>query len=191
MLTQSENSKTLADFHVYYELDSATQRIGTIRAISPVLLDELGDLPFLRVKPEVGLQFTKGTESPSNWVVAWNDRAGKMELAKSIVGAVRMCPFKKIPTDQIEPQVLVKWRPSQREFNISVPYLDIVHDNSRVHFFVTHRDDPNVMYYHIDVLFYDMLSEGGHTVWVEKELPEDFSVYTKWVFDSYQLTVEE
>lgn len=187
------------DFYIYYKPESGVSWEGTIKAVAPTQLKVMGDMDSIRVPAEIGLGFIKGTTTLNNWVVKWNSDACEMRLFdktqlaehlsnNSGVGSSRL--FKSTPTQQEKPQVIVTWKPSENIFNVRTRGVSISHEDLIMRFFVTRPDDPNIFYHQFEVQLLETMNRRGYDVLYEVEIPEKFSVYTKYDLERYQLRIE-
>lgn len=180
------------DFYIYYELQEQSHTIGTIKAIAPLELTEMDDMEFIRVSSEVGLSFTRGSESLTRWVIKWLPEFAEMRLFKQEqVGSERTIDFMKIiPTLQRDPQVIVTWQSERKIFNITTQGISPSHPDMDMHFFVTRKDDPNIYYDHFSVALSDTMKNKGTEYHCHEMFPEKFSVSTRSVFERYQFRID-
>ena len=180
------------DFYIYYELRQESHTIGTIKAIAPIKLDEMGDVEFIRVSSEVGLSFTRGTESLNRWVVKWLPEFAEMRLHKQKSARPEMAIdfLSVIPTRQTKAQVIVTWKRESNMFNVRTRGISITNTNMDMNFFVTRLDDPNIYYHHFSMELVETMNRKGLDIPCNIVLPKKFSVCTKTTFDRYQLRIE-
>ena len=182
------------DFYIYYEeVENQASVIGSIKAVAPIELKEMGDMNFIRVPPEVGLGFTRGTTPLNNWVVAWDSDAEKMVLKQEDETKQPEAPkiLRSIPTNEEKPQITVTWKKSEGVFNVKARGVSISHEDIVMHFFVTRKDDWNILYYPFTVHLLVTMNRKGYDIPCDVELPDEFSVFTKYALERYQLRVEE
>lgn len=180
------------DFYIYYELEPQSHTVATIKAIAPIELGEMGDMEFIRVPSEVGLSFTRGTESLNRWVVKWLPEFAEMRLHKqeqdrpdAVIDFLR-----NIPTRQTKAQVIVTWNRKRKSFNVRTQGISATHPNMDMLFFVTRLHDPNIYYHHFGVALWDTMNSEGFGTPCDIVLPDKFSVYTRTAFDRYQLRIK-
>jgi len=179
------------DFYIYYELGQQAY-IGTIKAIAPSELNEMGDMEFIRVPSEVALSFTKGSESLNRWVVKWLPEFSEMRLYKQKPDRPEIVKefLQIIPTRQTKPQVIVTWKRKSNTFNVRTRGISITNTNMDMNFFVTRLDDPNIYYHHFSTELLETMNRRGLDIPCNIVLPKKFSVCTKTTFDRYQLRIE-
>ena len=180
------------DFYIYYEPEQQSPTIGTIKAISPRKLDDMGDMEFVRVPSKIGLSFTRGSESLNQWVVKWLPEFAEMRLYKrdiehweSVTNFLQI-----IPTRQTKAQVTVTWKRESKVFNVRTRGVSISHPNIDMYFFVTRLDDPNIIYHQFSTSLLETMNRKGLDIPRDITLPDKFSVCTRTTFDRYQLRIE-
>lgn len=181
------------DFYIYYEPKSDAHTTGVIKAVSPTLLEEMGDMKFIRVPSKKGLEFITGTEALNYWVVEWSVELGEMCLVKQdskYINPVAAKFLRPIPSRQEKTQMTVTWNRAEGIFNIRTRGIRITHPNITMGFFITHRDEPNILYYSFMVHLLDTMNRKGYNHKCDTEIPSEFSVYTKHELERYQLRIE-
>lgn len=180
------------DFYIYYEPDPQSPTIGIIRAVAPIELDEMNDMEFIRVSSEIGLSFTKGSESLNQWIVRWTPEFGEMCLHKQEQNKPKIVAdfLEIIPTRQTKAQVIVTWKRESNMFNVRTRGISISHPNIDMFFFVTRQGDPNIIYDYFGVALRDTMNRKGLDISRDIILPKKFSVCTRTAFDRYQLRIE-
>ena len=178
------------DFYVYYMTDDANPKVGLIKAIAPIELpDDMGDMPYIRVPAEQGMQFTVGTESISKWLIQWDESAGTMALVKmkTAIGSLATAIIAQMPTKMRKPEITVQYKKRPKGFKVTARGVGLGQPNMQMRFFVTAADDPNIFYHHFPVDLFKAMTDDGEFVPYKGALPEKFSVYTRFFFDRYLL----
>jgi len=180
------------DFYIYYELEHQSHSIGTIKAIAPRKLDDMGDMEFIRVPSKIGLSFTKGSESLNRWVVKWLPEFAEMRLYKREIEKLESVTnfLQIIPTRQTKAHVTVTWKRESKLFNVRTRGVSISHPNIDMYFFVTRLDDPNIIYHQFNTSLLETMNRKGLDIPCDITLPNRFSVCTRTAFDRYQLRTE-
>ena len=180
------------DFYIYYEPISDAHQTGVIKAVAPTKRPQMGDMEFIRVPDTMGLAFVRGTKSLNGWIIKWNPDAGRMELAKREDSRVTEVNFlKQVPTRQTKPQVIVTWLRGDKKFNVRVRGISISQPDRTMLFFVTRRNDPNIIYHHFRVALVDTMNRKGYDIMCNSDIPDQFSVYARFDFTGYQLRIEK
>ena len=178
------------DFYVYYEPLSDNLTKGTIKAISPNALKEMGDMDYIRIPAERGLEFTIGDESISLWMIGWDSDVEDMAMVKyepEVAVGPGKVPLREIPTRQSKPYTVITYSKGKREFFIRTKGISLSHQNVNMTFFVTREGDPNIPFFHFSTPLFDTMARKGVTVTCDVELPDQFSVFTKPELERYQL----
>jgi hypothetical protein len=181
------------DFYIYYEPVSDAHQTGVIKAISPTKLSQMGDMEFIRVSDEVGLAFAKGNKSLNGWIIKWNPDSGTMQLTQRVDSrvATEINFLKQIPTRQTKPQVIVTWLRGDKKFNVRVRGVSISQPDRTMLFFVTRRNDPNIIFHNFRVALVDTMNRKGYDIMCDADIPDQFSVYARFDFTRYQLRIEK
>jgi len=194
------------DFYVYYETNTEA-KVGVIKAIAPRELAGFGD-GHIRIPGEFGRKFNTGEETPTKWEVRWNGT----EMA--------MCEKQEVPPSLSCGLVEVKPHDEQSEIEVVLTYYGISvtgetvadpDNESIMWFFVTKKDDPNVLIAQFPVKVKDLHrrcdagKKAKGTFFLFNDLKVDYtrctrgsendvpcfmnfySIYTKPTFDSYRL----
>lgn len=178
------------DFYVYYEALQNDATKGMIKAISPSEITDLGDLYFIRVAPEVGMEFTVGDRSIGEWMVAWSNDKQDMVLAEAKPEAMHDTGtwfLTEVPLVQEKPQTVLTHRPGS--FNVRTRGVSLSFPNVILKFFVTRKGDPNFLLEHFSVPLYETMVRKGVDMPVREDLPP-FSVFTRAEIERYQLRIE-
>jgi ribosomal protein S10 len=180
------------DFYIYYELEQQSHTVGTIKAIAPRKLDDMGDMEFIRASSKIGLSFTTGSESLNRWVVKWLPEFAEMRLYKREFEKMESVTnfLQIIPTRQTKAQVTVTWKRESKLFNVRTRGVSISHPNIDMYFFVTRLNDPNIIYHQFSTSLLETMNRKGLDIPRDITLPNKFSVCTRTAFDRYQLRIE-
>ena len=180
------------DFYIYYELNQPSLTVGTIKAIAPRKLNDMENMEFIQVSPEVGLAFTRGSESLNRWEVRWLPESAEMRLHKrEVVRAESVTSFLRIiPTRQTKAHVTVTWNRESKLFNVRTRGVSVRHPNINMHFFVTRLGDPNIIYHQFSTELMETMIRTGLDIPCDVTFPDKFSVCTRTAFDRYQLRIE-
>jgi hypothetical protein len=178
------------DFYIYYVIDEETPTTGQIQAVAPHVID-MGDMSFIRVPADYGLQFTVGKVPMANWVVQYDDESEDMILTKitATAGTPFTPVFSKIPDTQENPEMVITFREKDKCFHVQVPAKGLRKPKRRLHFFVTPVDDPNMSYFQFPVDFSVASTPEGHVISCPAALPKKFSIFTNKVLDRYQMRI--
>lgn len=177
------------DFYIYYVIGEENPNIGKIYAIAPHVVKEMGDMSFIRVPANYGLQFTVGRRSISNWVVQYDDESEDMVLSEitTTAGIPFVSVFLQIPHVQKNPEMVITFRKKDMNFHVQIPSESLRKLKRNLHFFVTPLDDPNMFYFQFSVDFLTAAKPDGYAVSCPVALPEKFSLFTNKVLNRYQL----
>lgn len=186
-MTSSKNSNEFNDYYLHYEMPHTNSKIGVIKAVSSKLLDELIDMPYIRISPGLGSGLHSGNESFSNWVVVYDDMSSKMKLVRKGNESGRICSFKAIPRSAKSPQIVVTKK--EEKFIVTAPGIRYVTDDMKLEFYITQLDDAHIVYDQ----FYCNSSEalGKGIIFEVTAIPKRFSVFTRWVYDRYKLVIDK
>lgn len=175
----------MTDFYVHYQIDDLQAKTGFIKAVSSRVIKGFEDT-VLKVPEAVALKFIRDKESPNNWEIQWDGE--KMVLAKKDTARMDCTMWR--PLFQLKHQVQdpIVWVILVRDTGQFVIYgdadqLEGIEDNTRIWFFVTKKDDPNVIYQKFfalaEVIKYDMFFHDAGD-WLNEQ--DDFypcSVYVR------------
>jgi len=181
----SESSKKLEDYYLYYEVPE-NSRTGAIRAISPHKLNDWENMSFLKIPATLGANLVSGKESLFNWSVVFNERTLKMVLVETKQALPKACPVNSIPQDQEDAEIIVSW--DGTNFKVTAPKVEYALDGVNLDFFVTDEDEPYILHQHFGCQLIDAI-DGNVTV-AGINVPDEFSVYTRWLYERYQLVIE-
>ena len=179
------------DFYIYYVLDEENSDTGKIQVVAPHVTTGLGDMPFIRVPSDYGLEFTSGKERMSNWIIRYDDESEDMVLTKMEVksGTPFISVFFQLPRTQKNPEMVITFKKKASCFNVQVPSVGLRKPKRKLHFFVTHFDEPNLLYFQFPVDFALAAEPDGYEVPCPVTLPKQFSIFTNKVLDRYQMRV--
>lgn len=158
--------------------------VGVIKAVSAKPLPMLSEMRTIRVPMEFGIRLNR--EHP-NWLVVLNGKTDKVGLVEKKQVENRNYPFARIPYEQDDPEIVLAWD-GNRSMRITAPGVEYAADGTVLDFFITNPDDPHICHHRFRCQLEDTLGSG--TVVELPELPERFSVYTKWYYERYQMVME-
>lgn len=181
------------DFYVYYKTSDEHPDVGDIMAVSPA--ERSLELEHVRVPADIGRQFTLGTEPLHRWGVFWDAATQKMTFARrddhkktEESGPSRV--FAQIPRGSEDSEICITWDATKKTFAVKSYGISIDHPNVTMWFFVTAKDDPNIVYFKFEADLLETMSRKGKVVDCDAALPEEFGVHTRQLFNSYRLSVE-
>jgi len=182
-MISSTSLKELNDYYLYYDPPDEETRVGVIRAVTANMLAELDGTPYIRIPASFGMDLVSGEASSSDWMVVLNEKTQKMELIETTNYLPKNYPFSSIPKKQKNPEIVVTW--DGTSFAVTAPGVEYAVSDAKLDFYVTEVDDPHIMYQHFDCRLINAIR--GDAIVGGENVPISFSVFTKQIYDRYQL----